>query len=46
MLATPALVGLVVLTQAFDLPTALIVVAFLPGIAAIVALCLAPGGAG
>jgi hypothetical protein len=44
VLATPALVGLVVLlTQVFDLPPALTAVAFLPGIAAIVVLCVTAG---
>ncbi len=44
VLVTPALVGLVVLlTQVFDLPAALTAVAFLPGIAAIVVLCVTAG---
>jgi hypothetical protein len=44
VLATPALVGLAVLvTQAFELPTALVVIAFLPGVAALVALCVRAG---
>jgi uncharacterized membrane protein len=44
VLVTPALVGLVVLlTQALDLSVALVVVAFLPGIAAIVALGVMSG---
>ena len=44
VLATPALVGLVVLlTQAFELPSALVALAFLPGIAATVVLCITAG---
>ncbi len=44
VLATPALVGLAVLvTQAFELTTALVVIAFLPGVAALVALCVRAG---
>ncbi len=44
VLATPALVGLaVLLTQAFELPTSLIALAFLPGIVATVVLCAQAG---
>jgi hypothetical protein len=44
VLATPALVGIVVLlTQALDLSVAWVALAFLPGIAAIVVLCITAG---
>ena len=46
VLVTPAIVGLaVLLQQAFDLPKAVIALAFLPGIAAIVGLCATAGWA-